>query len=115
MKYINVLPELIKVANASGLTVYGNSFPVDAEYPSSILKYAGGYQYTRIQVVSRSDDELESMDQCISLINFLESNLHRLNFLALELVRESNVITDYDDTTKKQETWCYLRLEHMEG
>jgi hypothetical protein len=96
--------------------VYGNTFPSNTILPALLVKTAGGYGYTRIQIIARDNSDIQAMSNCIEASNILIRNAANIQGLrTFWAERETNPIASVDDDTGKQEAWCYIRLEHLEG
>lgn len=99
-----------------GIRVYGNRFPSNAELPALMVRSAGGTDYTRLQLIARSNSDSEAMGIVINALNRLESNAPFLSGIrVIWAERESIPVPDVDEDTGKPEAWGYLRLEHLEA
>lgn len=98
------------------IRVYGNTFPSNPVLPAVLVRSAGGSGYTRIQIIARDNSDIQAMWNCIEASNALvRSAAHIQGLRSVWAERETNPIAAVDDDTGKQEAWCYIRFEHLEG
>ncbi|HGH7177524.1 TPA: hypothetical protein ACJMKJ_005168 [Bacillus wiedmannii] len=116
-EYKNPIPSIIQLLQAHNVPCYGNKFPRDAEYPSIVVRTAGGNGYSRLQLIARSEkSDIEAMDLITSTINTLENKTAKMkNLQVLWCRRDSNPVAYFDQESNKEESWCYMTLEHLEA
>ncbi|MEP9408568.1 hypothetical protein ABKP09_19815 [Peribacillus frigoritolerans] len=117
MDYIDTIPSVIKLLKTLlNVRVYGNRFPANPELPSLMVRSAGGTDYTRLQLIARSNSDSEAMSLVINALNRLETNAAFLSGIRVVWAeRESIPVPDMDEDTGKPEAWGYIRLEHLEA
>ncbi|HDR7595235.1 TPA: hypothetical protein QCX59_004448 [Bacillus mycoides] len=115
--YKNPIPATLQLLSRYGVPCYGNKFPIDAEYPSVVIRTAGGNGYSRLQVISRSENsDIEAMDIITKTINILEMKTAQIEGLqVLWCEKNSNPVAYFDSEAGKEESWCYMTLEHLEA
>lgn len=116
--YVDPVPPLLDFfSKRLTVNIVGNTFAMNQPYPQLLVRSAGGNDYSRIQLISRSESsETESMDLLIQAINLLERYAADISGLSiLWCSREGNPFPSLDDDTGKPEAWCYMRLEYLEG
>ncbi|MDM5430812.1 hypothetical protein [Bacillus mycoides] len=117
IKYKNPIPPILQLLNRYGVTCYGNKFPNDADYPSVVIRTAGGNGYSRLQLIARSENsDIEAMDILTEAINVLEMKTAQIeSLMVLWCEKNSNPVAYFDSVTGKEEAWCYMTLEHLEA
>lgn len=84
-----------------------------AELPCLLVKTIGKGS---LQLLVRSDDDVEALTKCTEVGNFLKRN-----FADIEGVNVFDVdfqmppTPDVDDQSKKNEAWCYMRISYFEN
>lgn len=71
---------------------------------------------TTLQLLVRSEDEIEAVDLCTLLANFLcrnHASIDDVNVFDISL--QTPVWADVDEETKKPEGWCYLNINYFEN
>ena len=115
IEYTDPIPPIIRLLDTfMEPRVYGNTF--GTTLPAVLVKSAGGTDFTRIQIIARSNSDIDSMRLCIQAMNILERYSGSITGIRVLWVdRESNPIPSVDEDTGKPEAWCYMRLEHIEA
>ncbi|WP_153465129.1 hypothetical protein [Sediminibacillus terrae] len=115
--YVSPIPAAVQLLDVRmEIPVIGNSFPREQTYPAVLLRAAGGTGYSRIQVISRAESDIDAELNMAKAINLLERYAYLMEGIrVISCIRDSNPIPSIDDDTGKPEFWCYMRLEHLEG
>ncbi|MCC2483726.1 hypothetical protein LKM01_18030 [Bacillus pacificus] len=116
-EYKNPIPSILQLLQSYQVPCYGNKFPSDAEYPAVVIRTAGGNGYSRLQLISRSEkSDIEAMEIITNAMNILENKAAKMkNLQVLWCRRDSNPVSYFDQESNKEESWCYMSLEHLEA
>lgn len=116
--YVDPIPPITRFFNLffEDIRVYGNTFPKNVTIPCLLVRPAGGTNYSRIQLIARSQRDYEAMDILVRAMNYMERSAQAVKDLdVLWCSKESHPIPDVDSDSGAAEAWCYMRLEHMEA
>lgn len=116
INYIDPIPPIVRLLDSLFVErVYGNRIPAAAAIPCILVKNAGGSDYTRLLLLTRTDSDISAMVLLIEAMNDLIRNAANVQGLrVIDISKEVNPISSIDQDTGKPEAWCYLRLEHLE-
>lgn len=119
IEYVDVIPPVRKLlASLMDVKVYGNTWPtnINTVLPGVLVRTTGGNDYTRIQLVARANDDITATQYCIKAMNLLEKNAAAITGLrGVWIEREANPVSTPDVDSGKPETWCFMRMEHLEA
>ncbi|MFD1423425.1 hypothetical protein ACFQ4J_06670 [Laceyella tengchongensis] len=115
--YIDVIPSLVQFLKGRlDIDVYGNTFPESFMLPALVVKSAGGTDFTRLQLLVRAGKDHEAMQVLINVINLLERYANQIKGIrVIWCVRETNPVPSIDPDNNVAQSWCYMRLEHLEA
>ena len=114
--YVDPIPPVIQMLKPFfSARIYGNFFPDNPPVPAVLIKNAGGFGYTRLQILVRDDSDINAMNLLIDVINTLERNASFIKLRGTWIQKESNPISGYDKDAMKYEAWCYMSMEHLEA
>lgn len=115
IEYVDPIPPVIRLLNnLIDDPVYGNTMPNNPKLPCVLIRNAGGSDYTRLQLLTRGNTDIQAMDLLIRAVNELIRNAAFVGLRGVWIDMETNPISLMDEDTGKPEAWCYLRMEHIE-
>lgn len=113
--YVDPIPPVIRLLKSViDAPVYGNTMPNNPKLPCVLIRNAGGLDYTRLQLLTRGNSDIESMNLLVRAMNELIRHSSNIGLRGVWIERESNPISIMDEDTGKPESWCYMRMEHIE-
>lgn len=116
--YVDPIPPVIQFYQSRvDVNVQGNMLMPETPLPVLLVKNAGSNgRSTRLQLLARSDNDIEAMQTLIHAMNLLERDCRLIQGLQIEdCHRDSGPFPDTDDDSKKPEAWCYMLLYHLES
>lgn len=120
IEYVDVIPPVRKLLSSlmGEVKVYGNTWPTNINnvLPGVLVRTTGGNDYTRIQLVARANDDITATQTVIKAMNLLEKNAAYITGLrGVWIEREANPVSTPDLDSGKPESWCFMRMEHLEA
>lgn len=71
---------------------------------------------TTIQIIVRSNDDIEALELCEFVGNDLKRNFARVTGINIfDIDFQSTPIPDLDEETDDPEAWCYLSINYFEN
>ena len=116
--YVSPIPSVVQLLDSrlEEIAVVGNIFPAGQSLPAILIRSAGGNDYSRLQIISRAEDDITAEVNISKAINLLERCASQMQGLrVLSCIREGNPIPSKDEDTGHPEFWCYMRLNHLEA
>ena len=114
--YVDPIPAIRKLlVGMMTEKVYGNTFPANVALPAVLIRSVGGLGYTRLQLLVRANDDITSMQTLIRAMNIILKDAALINLEGVWAEMETNPISSTDEDTGKPESWCFIRLEHIEA
>lgn len=84
-----------------------------APLPCLLVKTVGK---NTIQLLIRSDNDIEALEKCTEVGNYLKRNFAYVDGVNLfDADFQTAPIPDVDDVSGKDEAWCYMRINYFEN
>ncbi|GBD73723.1 putative uncharacterized protein [Tetragenococcus halophilus subsp. halophilus] len=94
-------------------SVRANKLDSDAPLPALMIKQVNR---TTIQIIVRSDDDIEAMNLCEFIGNDIKRNFDRVKGINIfDIDFQTTPTPDLDEETDKPECWCYLDIKYFEN
>ncbi|TWT04605.1 hypothetical protein [Planomicrobium sp. CPCC 101079] len=116
IEYVDPIPPIRRFFKENtDVHVDANTFQLNIT-EGLLVRSAGGFGFSRIQMIYRSKDEGAAMSGLISCMNLLEREASSITALQGSWCeREGNPIPSKDEETGAYEAWVYMRFEHIEA
>lgn len=69
-----------------------------------------------IQILVRSENDVEALEKCTEVGNYLKRNFADIDEInVFDIDFQMPPLPDVDETSGKDEAWCYMRINYFEN
>lgn len=116
MDYVDATIPIVKLLTAGFAdvpTIRPYTIESEAKLPACVVKPVGR---TTFQVLTRSDSDIQALDLCTDIANFLKRNfayVEDVNIFDVQL--QTPIYPSRNEDTDTPEAWCYLTIDYFEN